>query len=109
MILIIEVMIELIKLNTIIILIIIIFRAVGVDQAHGAVDGSAAMDPYSGASGKNLQKVTGGRGDRRGSTTLWERGRTDSNEHFLGVNVTGREEEAVEREARCIMGSSLGL
>ena len=50
-------------------------KAQGGDQAHGAVGGSAAMDPDAAASKeKNLQKATGGeRRDRRESTKLRER------------------------------------
>ena len=73
----------LIGLNEIVTVAIIIIRAVGVDQAHGAVDG---LEPWIQTQErqrqKNLQKATGGRGERRGSTKLQERGRTVSNEHF---------------------------
>ena len=57
----------------------------GVDQAHGAVGGSATMDPDSGASEKTCRKRQEEE-ERRGSTKMWGRRRTVSNEHFWGVN-----------------------
>ena len=63
-------MILLIELNEMVTVVIIIIKAVGVDQAHGAVDGSTVLDPDSEASEKNLQKVTGGTGETRKHKTM---------------------------------------
>ena len=63
--------------------VIIMIKAVGVDQAHGAVGGSAAMDPDCSITGKkpgesNRRK----RKETRKHKTAGERGRTVSNNHF---------------------------
>ena len=48
----------LIELNEMVTVAIVIIKAAGVDQAHGAVGGSTVLDSDSGASEKTCRKTT---------------------------------------------------
>ena len=59
--------------------VIIVIKAVGVDQAHGAVGGSPAMDPDSGSSEAEKPAETDRR--REEEEQNYRRGRIVSNKH----------------------------
>ena len=100
-------MILLIGLNEMVTVAIIVIRAVGVDEAHGAVGGLQPwIQTLQHQRQKNLQKATGGRGERRGSTKLQEREEGRLVMRILEIIMrAGEEEEAEARGVRCIMGS----
>ena len=85
--------------------VIILIKAVGDDQVHGAVGGSTVLDPDSdpnsdpdsdpdSAASKTLQEVTGGRVERWGRTNLQERGvKLVTSIHGMWMCTDGEEEE----------------